>query len=89
MAKQLLFSEDARRKLLSGAEQIAEAKLCYYRALSDRAYNDGTVLICQFHNKFLYIAVTVLSDRAAQRVRSTFRFCGLFVFVRNFRIFRG
>ena len=48
MAKQLLFSEDARRKLLSGAEQIAEAVKvtlgpCGRMVMLDKKYGSPTI----------------------------------------------
>ena len=48
MAKQLLFSEDARRKLLSGAEQIAKAVKvtlgpCGRMVMLDKKYGSPTI----------------------------------------------
>ena len=48
MAKQLLFNEDARTKLLSGAEQIAEAVKvtlgpCGRMVMLDKKYGAPTI----------------------------------------------
>ena len=48
MAKQLLFNEDARRKLLSGAEQIAKAVKvtlgpCGRMVMLDKKYGSPTI----------------------------------------------